>query len=116
MHNGEDAAANRGGNGQGGTSRGKSSRLRAISALTNPVRVELLFCLCDGEKNVSKLMKVLNLGQTRVSHGLRTLMIAGFIKCRKDRNYRIYSLNTEYAGPYLMAIDSVRWKRSRQRK
>lgn len=88
----------------------KRQSLKHISALTNPVRVEMLFCLCGGDMNVSQLMSALDIGQTRASHGLRTLLVAGFITVKRDGNHRIYSLDRVFSAPYLMAIDGDRWK------
>jgi len=82
-------------------------RKEPFSALANQVRLDLLVCLGDGEKNVSTLMKELGLGQTLVSHNLRKLVIVGFINDRKEGNFRYYSLNKEFSEPFFVLITAM---------
>ena len=74
-------------------------RKALFSALSNQTRIDILFSLSTGEKNVSQLVKELGVGQPLLSHNLRKLASAGFLHVRKDRNFRPAVLKHCYAQP-----------------
>src|SRR5688572_4247948 len=76
-----------------------------FSTLANQVRLDIIISLSHGEKNVSQLMDELGLGQTLISHNLKKLTTAGFIRVRKSGNFRYYALNRDFARPFLLAMD-----------
>ena len=82
-------------------SKGKS----LFSVLANKARLNILFALVGGEKNVTQLEQELGIGQTLVSYGVKRLTAGGFIKVRRHRQFRYYSLNKGFADPFLRAID-----------
>ena len=59
-------------------------------ALSDPVRVEIVAYLRDGEKCVCDLVSYLNLVQPVVSRHLKILKVAGIVKCRKDGIKHLY--------------------------
>jgi len=61
-------------------------------ALSDPIRLEILSYLRDGEKCVCEIVPHLSLIQPLVSRHLKTLKDAGIIKCRKDGTKRMYSI------------------------
>jgi DNA-binding transcriptional ArsR family regulator len=60
-------------------------------ALADPIRIEILSYLRDGEKCVCEIVPHLNLIQPLVSRHLKILKDAGMIRCRKDGTKRMYS-------------------------
>jgi ArsR family transcriptional regulator len=72
----------------------KPNRLKAtvFHALSDPVRLEILEFLRDGEKCVCDIIPQLNLIQPVVSRHLRILKDSGIVKDRKDGNKRLYSI------------------------
>ena len=61
-------------------------------ALSDPIRLEILSYLRDGEKCVCEIVPHLSLIQPLVSRHLKILKDAGIIKCRKDGTKRMYSI------------------------
>ena len=61
-------------------------------ALADPIRLEILSFLRDGEKCVCEIVPHLNLIQPLVSRHLKTLKDAGIARCRKDGVKRMYSV------------------------
>ena len=61
-------------------------------ALSDPIRLEILAYLRDGEKCVCEIVPHLNLIQPLVSRHLKILKDAGMIRCRKDGTKRLYSI------------------------
>jgi len=83
----------------------RTAQKAVFSALANQVRLDIIISLSHGEKNVSELMEELGFTQTLTSHNLKKLVTAGFIRVRKSGNFRYYALNTEFATPFLLAMD-----------
>jgi DNA-binding transcriptional ArsR family regulator len=69
------------------------SRFKSIvfHALADPIRLEILAFLRDGEKCVCEIVPHLNLIQPVVSRHLKILKDAGVVRCRKDGTRRMYS-------------------------
>jgi DNA-binding transcriptional ArsR family regulator len=69
------------------------SRFKSIifHALADPLRLEILEFLRDGEKCVCEIIPHLNTLQPVVSRHLKILKDAGLVKDRKDGNKRFYS-------------------------
>jgi DNA-binding transcriptional ArsR family regulator len=61
-------------------------------ALADPIRLEILSYLKDGEKCVCEIVPHLNLIQPLVSRHLKILKDVGLIRCRKDGTKRMYSI------------------------
>ncbi len=61
-------------------------------ALSDPIRIEILTYLRDGEKCVCEIVPHLNLIQPLVSRHLKILKDTGIIRCRKDGTKRMYSI------------------------
>jgi ArsR family transcriptional regulator len=72
----------------------KQHRLKAkiFYALSDPVRIEILEFIRDGEKCVCEIVPFLNLIQPVVSRHLKTLKDSGLVLDRKDGNKRLYSV------------------------
>jgi len=61
-------------------------------ALSDPIRLEIISYLRDGEKCVCEIVPHLNLIQPLVSRHLKVLKDAGIVRCRKDGTKRMYSI------------------------
>ena len=61
-------------------------------ALSDPIRLEIVAYLRDGEKCVCEIVPHLNLIQPLVSRHLKILKDAGIVRCRKDGTKRLYSI------------------------
>ncbi len=61
-------------------------------ALADPIRIEIVSYLRDGEKCVCEIVPHLNLIQPLVSRHLKILKDAGMVRCRKDGTKRMYSI------------------------
>jgi ArsR family transcriptional regulator, arsenate/arsenite/antimonite-responsive transcriptional repressor len=67
-------------------------------ALSDPIRVDVVALLIDGERCVCDLMDDLELQQSRLSWHLKTLVDAGIITGRREGRWNYYSLNKEVLG------------------
>jgi ArsR family transcriptional regulator len=54
---------------------------RVMSA---PMRLKIISCLCNGERNVSQLLEAIDTTQPNMSQHLNTLYLAGVIGKRRD--------------------------------
>lgn len=63
-----------------------------LSALANPVRLQLLICLSDGDKNVTELIGNCDLSQSAVSQHLEKLRSAGLVTTKRDGKEIYYQL------------------------
>jgi DNA-binding transcriptional ArsR family regulator len=61
-------------------------------ALSDPIRLEILAYLRNGEKCVCEIVPHLNLIQPLVSRHLKILKDVGIVRCRKDGTKRMYSI------------------------
>ena len=61
-------------------------------ALSDPIRIEIVYYLRAGEKCVCEIVPHLNLIQPLVSRHLKTLKDSGIVRCRKDGTKRMYSI------------------------
>ena len=73
-------------------------RARAVAALRfrafgDETRLRLLELLSSGERTVADLMEATALGQSLVSHHLRTLRGAGLVTTRRDGRWIYYRIN-----------------------
>lgn len=66
---------------------------KLFHALSDPIRVDVVGLLLDGERCVCDLMEDLSLQQSRLSWHLKTLVDAGIISGRREGRWNYYSLN-----------------------
>jgi len=74
-----------------------TARARAVAALRfralgDETRLRLLELMVDAERSVAELMELTGLGQSLVSHHLRTLRDAGLVVTRRDGRWVFYDL------------------------
>jgi len=75
-----------------GTENNNRFKSTVFHALSDPIRLEILAYLRDGEKCVCHIVPQLNLIQPLVSRHLKILKDAGIVHCRKDGTKRLYSI------------------------
>jgi DNA-binding transcriptional ArsR family regulator len=73
-------------------------------ALSDPIRLEILDFLREGEKCVCEIIPYLNIIQPVVSRHLKILKDAGLIRCRKDGTKRMYSIVDQHVYDSIEAI------------
>ena len=66
-------------------------KAKVFYALSDPVRLEILEFIRDGEKCVCEIVPHMNLIQPVVSRHLKILKDSGLVHRRKDGNKRLYS-------------------------
>ena len=64
-------------------------------ALSDPIRIDVLELLRDGERCVCELMQELEMAQSRLSWHLKTLADAGIISGRREGRWNYYTLNPD---------------------
>ena len=64
-------------------------------ALADPIRVDVLRLLGDGERCVCELMAELDMAQSRLSWHLKTLSDAGIITGRRVGRWNYYTMNAD---------------------
>jgi DNA-binding transcriptional ArsR family regulator len=67
-------------------------KARVFYALSDPIRLEILAFIRDGEKCVCEIVPQINLIQPVVSRHLKILKDSGLVIDRKDGNKRLYSV------------------------
>lgn len=76
-----------------------------FGTLVSENRLKILNALKSKEKNVSEIMRELDLDQTVVSHDLRRLKLCGFVNTKTNGKFRYYSLNKETIEPLMSLIE-----------
>ena len=69
-----------------------------LSALSDPVRRELLTAIGAGEATVSELVERLGISQPQVSKHLAVLKGAGLVRVRPQGRWRFYSVDGRALG------------------
>lgn len=64
-------------------------------ALSDPIRLDVLELLRDGERCVCELTEELDTAQSRLSWHLKTLADAGLITARKEGRWNYYALSPD---------------------
>jgi DNA-binding transcriptional ArsR family regulator len=70
-----------------------------LRALSEPVRLQIVDLLCDGQKNVTEISEALSLELVNVSHHLGILYHAGIVTREKDGRFVVYRLSEELLAP-----------------
>ncbi len=73
--------------------------------LANPLKIGIILCLRDGNKNVSEIMNALKVEQSKISHALTSLKHCKIVNVEQNGKERIYSLNKDTIIPMLNLID-----------
>lgn len=68
---------------------------RLFHALADPMRIEVLELLANGERCVCDLMEHLGVAQSRLSWHLKTLKDAGLVTDRREGRWSYYTLERD---------------------
>ncbi|VEJ35886.1 HTH-type transcriptional repressor CzrA [Aedoeadaptatus ivorii] len=69
---------------------------RLFKAMADPTRLKILYALMLSTCNVSKLVDLLSMSQSSISHQLSELRKEGLIRARKEGRKVYYSLDDEH--------------------
>ena len=81
-------------------------KAKIFKALADPVRLEILEFLRNGEKCVCEIVPHVGVLQPLVSRHLTILKRCGLVKYRKDRNRRLYSIADPRVFRIVDAVDA----------
>lgn len=73
--------------------------------LANPLKMDIVLLLKDGEKSVGELCEVLKVEQSKISHALACLKGCRIVESKQNGKQRIYSLNKKTIVPMLNILD-----------
>jgi ArsR family transcriptional regulator, nickel/cobalt-responsive transcriptional repressor len=76
-----------------------------LKVLADPTRLEVLEQLLHGARCVGELNEVLRIDQSLLSHHLRTLRDAGFVRAERDGKLVRYSLEPSVSAARGHALD-----------
>jgi len=76
-----------------------------FGTLVSEPRLKIINLLKNGKKNVSEIIKELDMDQTAVSHNLERLKKCGFVKPKSEGKFRYYELNKETIKPLMEIIE-----------
>lgn len=78
-----------------------------FKALSNPVRLEIIDFLADGERCVCEIVENLNYEQPHISKSLLKLKEAGLIKDRRDGLNVYYSLKISCLREFFNCLNNI---------
>ena len=81
---------------------------RIFHALSDPIRLEVVAVLQNGEHCVCDLMAHLDMAQSRLSWHLKTLADAGIIAGRREGRWNYYTLNPDALGEARDILSSIK--------
>src|SRR3989344_4471306 len=76
-----------------------------FGTLVSESRLRIINLLRSGKKNVSEVVKELNMDQANVSHDLARLKRCGFVLVEAKKQYRYYKINERTIKPLMNLID-----------
>jgi ArsR family transcriptional regulator len=69
--------------------------IKLFSALSDETRLRIYLLLLEGDLCVCELGGILNMEQSRISHGLRILREANLIRSKRDGKWVVYSVDSK---------------------
>ena len=97
------------------TDRDRAIAAARFRALGDETRLRLLEELTAGECNVAELMERMGLGQSLVSHHLRSLRQAGLVRDRRDGRWVYYTIADHALAATRLAIYELEPRRAIER-
>ncbi len=82
-------------------------KTQIFKALANPVRLQIIDFLTDGEKCVCEIIEKLQYEQSHISKNLNKLKSVGLIKDRKDGLKVFYSLNCNCIKDFFECLNKI---------
>lgn len=85
------------------------------SALSHPVRLQVLDLLSEKKQNCTELLKILKIPKPNLSQHLNVLKRAGIVDCHKSGLFQIYFIsNPEIWKTYLILKNTILKKQKNQ--
>jgi len=81
--------------------------VKVFRALSDETRIRILKVLLERECCVCEIMQALDISQSRASRNLGILEGAGFVKCRRDGLWIVYSINKQTMNSYVASLIEV---------
>lgn len=78
---------------------------RFLNNLADPLRIRIIECLIEKDKNVSTISEELKEEQSKLSHSLSKMRRCNILNARKEGKKIIYSLNNQTIRPLFRIID-----------
>jgi ArsR family transcriptional regulator len=75
-----------------------------FSVLSTPIRLKIISAVCQGEKNVSELLSMIETTQPNMSQHLSTLYRSGVLAKRRDGTQIYYRLQSERVATLCRAV------------
>jgi len=82
-------------------------RVKILSALTDPIRLELLEYLADGERCVCQILPAFNRSQSTISKHLNILYEAGILDRRIDGKRTLYCIKNPKIFDLIKDVDAI---------
>lgn len=81
---------------------------RRFKALCDPNRLYILDILKTGELCACRLLEMLNVSQSTLSHHMKILVDANLVNARKDGKWSHYSLNEEGVRYLVLYLENLK--------
>lgn len=75
-----------------------------LNIAADSTRLKVLFCLTEGEKNVSEIIEAVGASQSLISHQLQLLRKNDLVSTRKEGTKVYYSLDDEHVNKLLDVV------------
>ncbi|MCE3047143.1 ArsR/SmtB family transcription factor [Helicobacter kayseriensis] len=82
-------------------------KIEILKAISNPLRLKVLECLCEGKKNVSEIIEFCQENQSSVSKALSILKNIRIISDEKVGNQVFYKIEICCLDKFLISLDQV---------
>ncbi len=88
---------------------GAARRLAAVfKSLSDPTRLRIIALLAERELCVTDLCAALKMGQSTISHQLRDMREAGWVRYRREGRHVFYALDDEHVRDlYRQGLDHI---------
>ena len=80
---------------------------KVFKAFCDENRLTILALLCTGEKCACRLQDALSIGQSTLSHHMKTLCECGLVEVRREGKWSHYSLNCETLAAFQAFIGKL---------
>ena len=80
------------------------SAAELFGLLSTPVRLKIISAVCQGERNVSELLSIIDTTQPNMSQHLATLYRAGVLGRRREGTQIYYKLQSERVATLCRAV------------
>ncbi len=80
---------------------------RCLKTLAHPTRLKILAYLCEGEKNVQEINRLIGVSQANLSQHLNRMRDRTLLDSRREGNFVYYFVSDPELCEFLMSIKKV---------